>query len=203
MFAPRHALYVFVATCALGMAACQPAEGPAERAGKSLDKAAEKVAEELELPPEDPEAEKKAAAEAELKRKAAEKEALRAKKQAEKDAAQREKEIEREQQAAFFADDAPLWRLSLPSKTPPLDLSGAQLLEWGGALRWLSSDTPAAQVREAAARAGGHATLFRGGDRSVGVFQPLPAPLMQIHKKLKRTFDPQGLFNPGRLYPEL
>ncbi|MCC6879154.1 MAG: glycolate oxidase subunit GlcE, partial [Rhodocyclaceae bacterium] len=36
-----------------------------------------------------------------------------------------------------------------------------------------------------------------------GAFQPLPAPLMQIHRNLKRNFDPQGLFNPGRLYPEL
>jgi glycolate oxidase FAD binding subunit len=109
----------------------------------------------------------------------------------------------REQQADFFAGDAALWRLSVPASTPPLDLPGAQLIEWGGALRWLAFDAPAALVREAAARAGGHATLFRGGDKSVGAFQPLPAPLMQIHQNLKRNFDPQGLFNPGRLYPEL
>ena len=108
----------------------------------------------------------------------------------------------REQQAAFFADASTLWRLSLPAKTAPLDLPGAQLIEWGGAQRWLTSDAPAATVREAAAQAGGHATLFRGGDRSAGVFQPLPAPLMAIHKNLKRNFDPQGLFNPGRLYKE-
>jgi glycolate oxidase FAD binding subunit len=95
-----------------------------------------------------------------------------------------------------------LWRLSVPSNTPPLDLCGGQLIEWGGALRWLTSDAPAAEVREAAAQAGGHATLFRGDDKSAGVFQPLPAPLMQIHRKLKRAFDPQGIFNPGRLYPD-
>lgn len=109
----------------------------------------------------------------------------------------------REQQTAFFAGEAPLWRLSLPSKTPPLALPGAPLIEWGGALRWLTFDGPAAAVREAAARAGGHATLFRGGDKSVAVFQPLPAPLMAIHSNLKRAFDPQGLFNPGRLYADL
>jgi hypothetical protein len=34
---------VFVATCALAMAACQPAEGPVERSGKSLDNAAKRV----------------------------------------------------------------------------------------------------------------------------------------------------------------
>ncbi len=108
----------------------------------------------------------------------------------------------REQQDDFFSGAADLWRLSLPSKTAPLALPGEQLVEWGGAQRWLKSDLPAAQVRVAAAQAGGHATLFRGGDRSAGVFQPLPAPLMLIHRNLKRSFDPQGLFNPGRLYPE-
>ena len=106
----------------------------------------------------------------------------------------------REQQSGFFSGEAALWRLSLPSKTPPLVLPGAQLIEWGGAQRWLKSDAPAAALREAAAQAGGHATLFRGGDKSAGVFQPLPEPLMQIHRSLKRNFDPQGLFNPGRLY---
>ncbi|MEZ5614210.1 MAG: glycolate oxidase subunit GlcE [Rhodocyclaceae bacterium] len=109
----------------------------------------------------------------------------------------------REQRHARFAGEGALWRLSLPSKTAPLDLPGAQLIEWGGALRWLTFDGPATVVREAAARAGGHATLFRGGDRSAGAFHPLPAPLMAIHRKLKRNFDPQGLFNPGRLYADL
>ncbi|MBL8504172.1 MAG: hypothetical protein JNL78_12090 [Rhodocyclaceae bacterium] len=109
----------------------------------------------------------------------------------------------REQQDDFFSGAAALWRLSLPSKTAPLALPGNPLIEGGGALRWLKSDLPAAQLREAAARAGGHATLFRGSDKSAGAFQPLPAPLMAIHRNLKRNFDPQGLFNPGRLYPEL
>jgi len=108
----------------------------------------------------------------------------------------------REQEDGFFSNAAALWRLSLPAKTAPLLLPGEPLIEWGGALRWLAFDGPAAAVREAAARAGGHATLFRGGDRSEGAFHPLPAPLMAIHRNLKRAFDPQGLFNPGRLYKE-
>ena len=106
----------------------------------------------------------------------------------------------REQQDGFFSGEAALWRLSLPSKAAPLNLPGSPLIEWGGAQRWLKSDAPATTLREAAARAGGHATLFRGGDKSIGVLQPLPEPLMQIHRNLKRAFDPQGLFNPGRLY---
>jgi glycolate oxidase FAD binding subunit len=44
--------------------------------------------------------------------------------------------------------------------------------------------------------------LFRGGDKSVGVFQPLAPALMKIHKALKREFDPAGIFNRGRMYSD-
>lgn len=108
----------------------------------------------------------------------------------------------REQTAGFFAGDAPLWRLSLPSVTPALVLPGAQLIEWGGAQRWLRGGD-AVLLREIAANAGGHATLFRGGDKAGGVFAPLPPSLMEVHRRLKQGFDPYGVFNPGRLYPEL
>jgi glycolate oxidase FAD binding subunit len=68
---------------------------------------------------------------------------------------------------------ATLWRLSVPQTAPPLALSGEQLVEWGGAQRWLCTSTPAAQLREAAAAAGGHATLFRGQDKSAACLAPL------------------------------
>jgi len=109
----------------------------------------------------------------------------------------------REQTDPFFGNDAPLWRISVPSAMPPLKLPGEPLIEWGGALRWLCSRADARTVRDAAKRARGHATLFRGGDKSVGVFQPLGPALMRIHRELKREFDPQGIFNRGRMYPEL
>lgn len=110
----------------------------------------------------------------------------------------------REQRAAFFAGEMPLWRLSLPSVAPRLDLPGAQLIEWGGSQRWLNSGAPAELVRAAATNAGGHATLFRGsiGARGAGAFQDLPAPLMALQKKLKQAFDPAGIFNPGRMVRE-
>jgi len=108
----------------------------------------------------------------------------------------------REQRDAFFATATPLWRLSLKSSTPPLNLAGSQLIEWGGSLRWIATDADAATVREAARFGGGHATLFRGGDKACGVFQPLPAALLALHSKLKRSFDPAGIFNRGRLYPD-
>ncbi len=103
----------------------------------------------------------------------------------------------------FFADDRPLWRLSLPSRVPPLELPGKQLIDWGGAQRWLFSDATAADIRRPLERAGGHASLFRGGDRSGPVFHPLPEALATIHRNLKQAFDPRGIFNPGRLYPDL
>jgi len=109
----------------------------------------------------------------------------------------------REQTDPFFRNDAPLWRISVPSATPPLKLPGEPLIEWGGALRWLCTRADARTVRDAAKRARGHATLFRGGDKAVGVFQPLAPALMKIHRELKREFDPQGIFNRGRMYPDL
>jgi glycolate oxidase FAD binding subunit len=98
---------------------------------------------------------------------------------------------------------ARLWRLSVPPTTPPLGLPGEQLIEWGGAQRWVCCAAPASLVRDAAARAGGHATLFRSNDKSAGAFAPLKAPLDRIHRELKKSFDPNGVFNPGRLYPGL
>ena len=98
---------------------------------------------------------------------------------------------------------AALWRLSVPPTAPPLALSGEMLIEWGGAQRWLCSAMPPGAVRDAAAAAGGHATLFAARDKSPGAFAPLQSPLDRIHRELKKAFDPAGIFNPGRLYPGL
>lgn len=109
----------------------------------------------------------------------------------------------REQTHPFFAGDAPLWRVSVPSTAPVLSIHEPQLIEWNGALRWLRTRRSAEQVRECAKQAGGHATLFRGGDRTTGAFTPLTAPLAAIHRRLKAQFDPVNIFNRGRLYPDL
>ena len=98
---------------------------------------------------------------------------------------------------------AALWRLSVPQTAAPLALPGELLIEWGGAQRWLCATLPAAAVRAAAAQVGGHATLFAAQDKTAGVFAPLGAPLERIHRELKKSFDPSGVFNPGRLYPGL
>jgi glycolate oxidase FAD binding subunit len=108
----------------------------------------------------------------------------------------------REHANPFFAGDAPLWRLSLPSQAPALGLPGEQMIEWNGALRWLRTRADAAAVRAAAERAGGHATLFRAADKTAGVFAPLSPVLLRLHRELKAAFDPAGIFNPGRLHPD-
>lgn len=112
----------------------------------------------------------------------------------------------REQQLAFFDDPRPLWRLSLPPATPPLSerlaVTEDCLVEWGGAQRWIRTGTDAESVYAAARTAGGHATLYRNGSRDAACFQALPPALLEIHKRLKRAFDPHGIFNPGRMYKE-
>ncbi|MFP5391089.1 MAG: glycolate oxidase subunit GlcE [Gammaproteobacteria bacterium] len=109
----------------------------------------------------------------------------------------------REQQHAFFEGETAWWRVSLPSTAAPLGLDAPQLIEWGGAQRWLRMDAAVAPtLRAQVAALGGHATLFRpggGGDRAVGVFHPLAPAVAKIHTRLKAAFDPAGVFNPGRM----
>lgn len=112
----------------------------------------------------------------------------------------------REHTDAFFAVNAPLWRLALPSAAEPVALAGDQLIEWSGAQRWLRTTLPAQVIRKRAQALGGHATLFRGAvdanARTGGAFTPLAPAIAAIHKRLKAEFDPAGIFNPGRMYSD-
>lgn len=110
----------------------------------------------------------------------------------------------REQEHPWFACDS-LWRLSLPSAAGAIIVRGEQMVEWGGAQRWLkapSDPATATNIRRAVAAAGGHATLFRGGDKGCGVFHPLAPAVARIHARLKASFDPAHIFNPGRMYAD-
>lgn len=109
----------------------------------------------------------------------------------------------KEQRLDFFRGNIPLWRLSVPSATSPLSIEGRWLLEWSGALRWLRTDIDARTVREIVARTGGHATLFRNPIGVQEVFHPLTPAMFALHKNLKQAFDPHGILNRGRVYPEL
>lgn len=106
----------------------------------------------------------------------------------------------REQTHGFFEGDMPVWRLSVPSVAAPLGLMGERLIDWGGAQRWFRTNEHAKHIREQVAAVGGHATLFRGGDRRAGVFHPLDPVMAKLQTRLRQSFDPAGIFNPGRLY---
>lgn len=108
----------------------------------------------------------------------------------------------RDQTHAYF-NGGSLWRMSVPSHASAIILRGEQLIEWGGSQRWLKvgdTDADVDSIRRTVAASGGHATLFRGGDKGVGVFHPLAPAVAKIHERLKQSFDPAGIFNPGRMY---
>lgn len=109
----------------------------------------------------------------------------------------------RDQTHTFFQGPDPLWRLSLPQASPPLDTGEDTLIDWAGGQRWLVSTRSPQRMYADASALGGHACLYRNGDRSGDVFQPLPAAMMNLHQRVKQALDPAGIFNPGRLYSEL
>lgn len=108
----------------------------------------------------------------------------------------------REHALAFFRDRRPLWRVSVANDSRPALPAGKQLIDWGGAQRWLKTDADADAIRAAAQAAGGHASCFTPGVVD-SPLQPLPEVLMRYHRQLKAQLDPQGIFNPGRMYAGL
>src|SRR5260370_1716742 len=77
-----------------------------------------------------------------------------------------------------LAGAEPLWRLSLPQTAPIPPVGDVVAWDWAGSQVWLNSDAPPARIWEAAAAAGGHATLFRGAPSGAEVFQPLAPALL-------------------------
>jgi len=114
----------------------------------------------------------------------------------------------REHRLPYFASARPLWRLHLP-----LPAAGASFIrndhlafEWNGTQAWLD-DGDRQTIDLVARTAGGHATLFRRADRGADdtceVFAPLAPALLELHRAVKRVFDPAGILNPGRMYAGL
>jgi len=110
---------------------------------------------------------------------------------------------------------APVWRVSVKPTAGPAVVVAASaafdahiLYDWGGGLVWIAGgegpDAGAAVIRAAIhANGGGHATLVRAPDSirlSVDVFEPPSEPILTLTRKLKQSFDPAGILNPGRMY---
>jgi|SRR5581483_9441355 len=108
-----------------------------------------------------------------------------------------------------------LWRVSVPDTTPPLELAGEPLIDWGGALRWYADEarTPSGaqptsgadipHVRTVASAVRGTAMYWKGAAPTGARFHPLQPTVAALHRRLKERFDPHGIFNPNRLVPGL
>jgi len=109
--------------------------------------------------------------------------------------------------------DAHLWKLSVPPSAGPSTVTAIRrtcdveaFYDWGGGLVWLAAPPDSGAAIRAALSAGGHATLVRAPDSvraATDVFQPLPEPLMALSRRVKESFDPKGILNPGRMYAGL
>ena len=108
-------------------------------------------------------------------------------------------------------DDRALWRVSVPAGgcvglITALKPTGTRyLVDWAGGLVWLTFDGPAGAVRAAAAAAGGHAMLIRADEAmraTVPAFMPQPGPLAALEQRVRRAFDPAGVFETGR-FPDM
>ncbi|HET9149886.1 MAG TPA: FAD-linked oxidase C-terminal domain-containing protein, partial [Alphaproteobacteria bacterium] len=113
--------------------------------------------------------------------------------------------------------DRIVWRLSVPPAEGPAVMAALTRVsdctgfyDWGGGLLWLAAagegDGGASSVRAAISRCGGHATLVRAPAAlrvEIPVFQPLPAALAALTRRVKESFDPNHLLNPGRIYADV
>ena len=108
------------------------------------------------------------------------------------------------QRAVWRIGVKPSWAIDFLARLGPR--ARAHLFDCGGGLVWLATDpTPAdaAAVRAALAPSGGHATLVRAPEElraAVDVFPPQPPALVGLTRRVKAAFDPDGVFNPGRMY---
>ncbi len=104
----------------------------------------------------------------------------------------------------FFAGEQPLWRFSVNSAAAVSSMRDTldpdYLIDWGGSQRWLRGDFDPAELEDMAKKMGGQVTLYKGGNRRGEVFHTMPEPMRELQRRVKKSFDPKGLFNPGRLY---
>lgn len=108
----------------------------------------------------------------------------------------------REYTLPFFKPHLPLWRLSLGACTVPWE-SAEQLLDWAGAQRFVHWPGETGDLEAYVRRGRGHARLLWGGHRDREVRSSLAAVEKHWHQRLKKSFDPGGILNPGRMYADI
>ena len=109
----------------------------------------------------------------------------------------------KEQTLDFFDSTQPLTRVALPPSSADLQGEYAQLIEWGGAQRWICGEVDVDALRLEAGTMGGSVCAFQRHGANVPTFHALPAAMLKLQRSIKSTFDPAGIFNPGRIYPGL
>ncbi|WP_296616979.1 glycolate oxidase subunit GlcE [Sphingomonas sp.] len=106
--------------------------------------------------------------------------------------------------AAPLPTDVPLWRIVAPAARMPdviAGVGGRWLLDWAGGLLWLASADDPQAIRTAAAQMGGHAMLVRADAETravVPALHPQPKALATLEERVRRAFDPAGVFETGR-----
>jgi glycolate oxidase FAD binding subunit len=106
--------------------------------------------------------------------------------------------------AAPLPASVPLWRIIAPAAQMPKVMAvvhGAWLLDWAGGLLWLASGDDPQAIRAAAMQAGGHAMLVRADAEMravVPALHPQPKALAALEERVRRAFDPAGVFETGR-----
>lgn len=101
--------------------------------------------------------------------------------------------------------DLPLWRVIVaPGRAPDVVAAfpdAAWLFDWAGGLVWLATDADPAKLRDVAVAAGGHATLWRADAAmraAVPTLHPQLSALAALEERVRRAFDPDGVFETGR-----
>ena len=113
----------------------------------------------------------------------------------------------------FAGDDRPVWRVSVPPMrgaevaAEAAKRDGAYFFDWAGGLVWIalppSDDAGSTAIRTAVAGSGGHATLVRetaAVRAAVAVFEAQDERVAALTRRVKDSFDPKGVLNPGRMW---
>ena len=103
----------------------------------------------------------------------------------------------RDHQLDFFDRSQPVWRISLPPAAPAINCADSTLMDWAGGQRWIISDAVPEQIKAEALNLKGHAKQFYGNALPEPWAMSSQVALGPIQKRLKETFDPKRIFNPG------